>query len=227
MGAGRTLFRSDQGVTLLGGAPVPQDLLTQALALAPALVAADGGADRALAADRVPDAVIGDFDSVSATALAAIPENRLFHIAEQDSTDFDKALRSIAAPFVLCLGFLGGRLDHTLAALSTLVAHRTKRCILLDSGDICFHAPPDIRLDLVPGTRLSLYPLAAVEGESDGLRWPIAGLRFRPDDRIGTSNEVTGPVRLRFQQPGMLVILPGDGLAPVLRALGCPGHDGA
>jgi len=30
--------------------------------------------------------------------------------------------------------------------------------------------------------------MAAVQGRSGGLRWPIDGLPFAPDGRIGTSN---------------------------------------
>ena len=55
----------------------------------------------------MPQAVIGDFDSLSDLGRAAIPATRQHVIPEQDTTDFDKALRSIRAPFVLGLGFSG------------------------------------------------------------------------------------------------------------------------
>ena len=62
--------------------------------------------------------------------------------------------------------------------------------------------------------------MAELTGRSDGLRWPLDGLTFAPDGRVGTSNEVIGPVRLDFDRPGMLVVTPRAGLASVMTALG-------
>lgn len=211
---------STDGVTLVGGAPVGARILSMALARAPIVVAADGGADRALAAGLLPDAVIGDFDSITPGARARIPPERQHHIAEQDTTDFDKALRSVAAPFVLALGFSGARADHGLAVFNTLLRHPGQPCVILSAADAVFLSPPEITLRMRPGDRLSLFPMGAVGGESHGLRWPIAGLPFSPDGRIGTSNEVSHPeVRLAFDAARMLVIVPRQRLDAVLSAL--------
>ena len=67
------IVQSTVGVTLVGGAPVPARDLKIALARAPHAVAADSGADRLLAAGHRPEAVIGDFDSISAAARTALP----------------------------------------------------------------------------------------------------------------------------------------------------------
>ncbi len=61
--------------------------------------------------------------------------------------------------------------------------------------------------------------MAPVTGQSEGLRWPIDGLAFAPNGRVGTSNAVTGPVALRFDGDGMLVILPRTALPQVIKAL--------
>lgn len=205
------------GVTLAGGGPFSGKALARAREWAPCLVAADGGADRLLALGAPPEAVIGDLDSISAGARAALGA-RVHHIPEQDSTDFDKALRHIRAPFILGLGFMGARADHGLAALSGLVRAAHQTCILLGPRDLIFLAPLDLRLNLRRGTRLSLFPMGAVRGASLGLRWPIDGLDFAPDGVIGTSNQVEGPVHLQFDAPKMLVILPVSQLAAVLQA---------
>ncbi len=222
----RLIVESQDGVTLVGGAPVSAALLARARGLAPRLVAADSGADRLLALGHLPEAVIGDLDSLSDAARLRLAD-RLHLVPEQETTDFDKALRSIAAPFVLGLGFLGGRLDHGLAVLNALARHPTRRCILLGAQDLVFLAPSDLALTLRPGDRLSLFPLGPVRGESSGLRWPIAGLEFAPDAMIGTSNQVSAAqVRLRFDAPRMLVILPRVRLAAALAALVPPAAHG-
>ena len=114
------LVISDRGVTVIGGGAVGPTELALAMAVAPTLVAADGGADRALALGHPPDWVIGDLDSISPSARRMIPPERVAHIAEQDSTDFGKCLSRIAAPFVMAVGFTGLRIDHTMAALSLI-----------------------------------------------------------------------------------------------------------
>ena len=189
-----------------------------ALGLAPLLVAADGGADGALAAGRMPGAVIGDFDSISPAARAAIPEDRQHRVPEQDSTDFGKCLRLVSAPFLIGLGFAGLRLDHTLSVMTALAAHPHQRCVILGPEDVVFLCPPRLSLPLEPGLRLSLFPMGPARGRSTGLRWPIEGLDFAPAGRIGTSNETTGPVELQIEGP-MLLLLPRASLSLALRAL--------
>lgn len=217
------IVESPDAVTLIAGGPCTARDLALALRHAPVLVAADGGADRALALGAEPVAVIGDFDSVSEATQKRLA-GRLFPIAEQETTDFDKALRSIAAPFLLAVGVAGGRVDHELAVLSALVRYRAEGgqmpCLLIGAQDVIFAAPPVLDLALVPGDRLSLFPLAPVRGRSLGLHWPIDGLDMAPDGRIGTSNRVSeARVRLEFDQPGMLVILPRARLDAALRGL--------
>ena len=61
--------------------------------------------------------------------------------------------------------------------------------------------------------------MGAVEGLSDGLKWPLRGLNFAPDGQVGTSNAATGPVHLTITAPKMLVMLPVDRLNIVVTAL--------
>lgn len=213
------IVQSQDGVTLVGGGPVSPLGLRLALDRAPYLVAVDRGADRALRLGQTPRAVIGDLDSVSGRARAQL-SGRLFPIAEQETTDFDKALRSVAAPFLIGLGFSGGRVDHGLAVFNGLVQRPDQRCVILGGQDVTFLAPRDLRLRLPVGMRLSLFPMGPVQGTSVGLRWPIDGLRLAPDGRIGTSNQVAAPeVRLVFDAARMLVIVPVRALDAVLAGL--------
>ncbi|MFP4275579.1 MAG: thiamine diphosphokinase [Paracoccaceae bacterium] len=212
-------MNSDRPVTLIGGGVATPDDLEAARGHAPDIVAADSGAALALRCGIVPRAVIGDFDSLAPELRAQIPDDRLHPIAEQDSTDFDKALRSIEAPLVLGIGFLGDRVDHLLACQSSLVRRPDRRCLLIGRMDVLFLCPPALDLPLAPGTRVSLFPMGAVEGWSDGLTWPIQGLNFAPDGVVGTSNRALGSVRLELAAPRMLVILPRECLGLAVRAL--------
>lgn len=215
------LVISDRGVTIVGGGMVTAADLDQAVAVAPVLVAADSGADRALALGHPPDWVIGDLDSISPGAQALIPPDRVHQVSEQDSTDFTKCLTRIAAPFVLAVGFAGLRLDHTLAVLTTMAQIARPMVILIASDDLVFLAPPRVTLPLMPDTRVSLWPMGPARGTSTGLEYPIEGIEFTPAGRVGTSNRATGLVTLRVEGR-MLIMLPRDTLGTVMTALRLP-----
>ncbi|MDO5648531.1 thiamine diphosphokinase [Paracoccus sp. (in: a-proteobacteria)] len=208
---------SADGVTLVGGGELSAADLEQARAIAPLLVAADGGADRARDLGHQPDWIIGDLDSLTGAARASVPPSRLLHVAEQDSTDFVKCLTRIDARFVLAVGFAGGRVDHTLAAMTALVS-TDARVLMLTGDDVIFAAPPELRLDVTAGTRVSLFPMGPATGTSTGLEWPIDGLTLTPAGQIGTSNRATGPVSLTMNGP-LLVILARDCLGAVMAGL--------
>lgn len=212
----KAIVHSSGPVTLLGGGQAtPQDL-SEALSLAPKLVAVDGGLVNAQAAGVQPDAVIGDMDSVPPEALARVPEARQHRLIEQQSTDFDKALRHVDAPVVIGAGFCGGRVDHQLAAFHTLLYRVDRPCVLLANTEAIVLAPPAITLEMAAGDVVSLFPLVPVTGRSTGLEWPIDGLAFDPARFTGTSNRALGRVTLAMETPGMLLIVPRAYLTPLV-----------
>ena len=214
------IVQSKEIVTLLGAASVSDALLSESLSLSQKLIAADGGAARALGYGVMPDAVIGDFDSFEDGLRARIPAERLHDAPDQNRTDFDKALSSISAPLVLAVGFTGQRLDHELAVYNATVRSEGSPTIVIGEVDIAFHARTEVNLKLPIGTRMSLFPFADVEMGSSGLKWPTGGLQFAPAGRVGTSNEtVSEQVQLRPSGAGMLVIVPRTVLGEVINAL--------
>ena len=211
--------QSPHGVTLVGGGGLRRADLVDSVARAPTIVAADGGANSCISEGFAPDAVIGDFDSISAETRSALPDARFIEVSDQDTTDFEKCLTRIEAPFVLATGFSPGRLDHALAVLSVMARRIGPPVILLSSEDAVFAAPEQLALDVAEGTRLSLFPLGPVQGTSSGLRWPIDGIVLDPVGMVGTSNTATGPVRITFDRAGCLVLMPREALDPVLAGL--------
>lgn len=200
---------------------MPPGALAAALAVAPEVVAADGGADVPLPAGTRLSAVIGDMDSLAdqeALAAAGVAVHRL---AEQETTDLEKCLQSIDAPLLVGVGFLGGRVDHELAALNALVRHPAPPVVLLGAEDVCFLCPPLLALDLPADTRVSFFPLAPAVGQvSEGLFWSVEGLAMAPGGRIGTSNRaIGGRVRVGFDAPAIVAILPEACLGQVVSAL--------
>jgi thiamine pyrophosphokinase len=208
------LVNSEAPITLVGGGPVEEGLLSQAVSHAGLVVAADGGVHRAQDLGVAVDHVIGDMDSVD---LSKVDGPQMHPIAEQFSTDLDKCLRSCDAPYFIGVGFLGGRLDHQLAACHSLVDASDRQVVLVGEEDLCFLAPFSLSLNLPVGTRVSLFPMGEVEGNSTGLKWPIHAYQFSPALMIGTSNETDAErVELTFDRRRMLVILPVEFLDDVI-----------
>lgn len=214
------------GITIIGAGRVSAKQIAKSVSLAPYVVAADGGAKTALKNRVQPDLVIGDFDSGDARR-AGIPAAHLHRIDEQVSTDFQKCLYSVETPFAIAHGVTGSRFDHSLAAMNALASHRGFPVLVLSGKDVIFLGLPRLELNLPIGTRLSLFPLAKVQGRSEGLEYPIDGLEFSPLGRIGTSNRTCAKtVRLEFTAPHMLVILPWKHLEIALNALGVSNRSG-
>ncbi len=177
------------------------------------VVAADGGARVAMAHGLDPEAIIGDMDSCP-------PEytENIIRISEQDSTDFEKCLRRIKAPLIIGIGFLGGRLDHELAALNALVKSPLN-LVLVGAVDLVFRLPETTVLALPVGTRLSTFPMGRVAGvRSTGLAWPLDGLPFAPDGQISISNRTIAPeITLTNPDQPLLCLLPRIHLPATLK----------
>ena len=205
-------------ITLIGGVNPASKTLSETLSIAPLVVAADGGADHALAEGLTPAAVIGDMDSISGAAREAF-QDVLHPIAEQNSTDFDKALRHIDAPLVLALGFLGDRFDHSLAALHVLLKYRSRPVLLIGDHDVVFICPPKIVLCLPVGMRISLMPITDARVDTEGLKWDIRDGAMSMRDFIGSSNEVAQATVSIHAMGGLAILTPLAALDSVVAAL--------
>ncbi|MAS45558.1 MAG: thiamine diphosphokinase [Rhodobacteraceae bacterium] len=212
----------DRPALLLGGGPAPSGLIAALAPLCGAVIAADGGANRLRDAGPAPDAVIGDMDSLEdPDHWRARLGDRLIPVAEQDSTDLEKCLRLTRAPLYLGVGFLGGRIDHSLAALHTLLVHPERRILLAGREDLAFLAPLRWRARLETGARVSIYPLADCVGlASTGLEWPLESLPLGPGTRIGTSNRASAAeVGLDLSARGALIVVERRFLREILASL--------
>ena len=187
------MFKTNKIVVLIGGGPVVWNIPNLIKGLP--IVAVDGGLDSCIDYSIVPNYFIGDMDSASPSAkqyakLNKIPSN---FVAEQETTDFEKALMHVDAIGYVCLGFLDGRLDHSLAVLHVIQKQSQKRPILLlGSEDVVLTGPKDFRISLPVGERISIWPLGKVSFEySTGLLYSLKNIEMVQGNLIGTSNSVS------------------------------------
>ena len=197
-------------LVIVGGGEVDVALLEQLSHEGARLVGADGGADAIMAAGLVPDAIIGDMDSVSDPEGWPEPV-RVIHIGEQITTDFEKCLYSTRAPITIALGMTGRRFDHTLSAISAATRFaRERHIILADEHDVALAISGPFHFRVERGERVSVYPLAPIRFlSSKGLLYPLDGLHLEQGGLIGTSNEaVEGAVDIvpEGDTPWLLVV---------------------
>jgi thiamine pyrophosphokinase len=199
-------------LVIVGGGAVDLDVLRELYVSGARLVGADSGADTIVAAGLKPEAIIGDFDSI-ADPLAWLGKTRLMQIAEQETTDFEKALYSTHAPVTVALGMTGKRFDHTLAALDAVTRYASRRkVILVDEEDLAIALDREFSFAVAPGERVSVHPLAPVTfWRSEGLKYPLDAVKLAPGIRTGTSNSA---------DLGPFTIVPEEGIhAPWLLIL--------
>lgn len=210
-------------VCLVGGGALTREMLDQAMTVTDVLIAADGAADRLADWGLMPAAVIGDMDSIQDADRWQNEDCLFVELPEQDSTDFGKCLYATQAPLYLAAGFTGRRIDHMLAAFSTLLEQSDKTVILIGETEVAVLVPPERAMDLklVTGAIVSIYPLLPVTGTiSKGLEWPIKGLSMQAGVQIGTSNRaIQDHVQLGFDGPGALLMLERQYLGELVGAL--------
>lgn len=211
-------------LVIVGGGAVDTDLLRELANSGAHLIGADGGGDAIEAAGLIPEAIIGDLDSL-ADPDGWRDKTRVIRIAEQETTDFEKALYSTAAPVTIGLGMMGKRFDHSLAALDAVARQGRRRAIILvDEIDIALGLDHAFDFAVPPGTRISIHPLTATRfAHSSGLKYPLDGLLLAPGTRTGTSNEADAArfsIEPEAGDPGVfLLILERKWLEPLVARL--------
>lgn len=158
------------------------------------VLAADGGARHALACGLVPDAVIGDLDSIDDAIIAAIPGDRFHRVPRLDITDLQKTVNFALAEGcteIEILGAGGGRSDHALANLSVLVLHRGEADMRVhDEQFEVSLVDGSLTIEGAAGTVVSLIAMGECTGvTTEGLRWPLTDFTL-PFGPRGVHNEI-------------------------------------
>lgn len=195
-----------------GGEPPDPDLLGE-LAPPQLVVAADSGADVARGLGVLPDVIVGDFDSVTPAAAAAVAERRRFPV-DKDATDLTLALaeaHSRGAGSITVVGGSGGRLDHLLANVATLASDELASLrvdALIGSARLWVVR----RAETISGTVGQVVSLLAYGGpaagiRTTGLRWALAGETLEAGASRGVSNVFDAPEATVTLRSGALLAI--------------------
>jgi thiamine pyrophosphokinase len=110
----------------------------------------------------------------------------IIHDKDQDTTDLQKSLAWIFSKVsqesctVYVLGALGGRFDHSMAAIHTLYLYPSLKMYLLSAESMAFLLTPGLRHEIIVqrdvlGPTCGLLPIGAenVVMETKGLKWEL------------------------------------------------------
>lgn len=145
---------------------------------APFLIACDGAVDTLLQAGFIPNAVVGDLDSLSDENRNRFAD-RLYHNPDQETNDLTKAAefaRDKGFRKVVILAATGLREDHTLGNIS-LLAHYQRMFdqvkMISDYGEfVAIHGTTQFQS--FPGQQISIFSLSShITISTAGLRYPI------------------------------------------------------
>ncbi|MDR1787595.1 MAG: thiamine pyrophosphokinase [Treponema sp.] len=210
-----------RGIIFTGGEG-PAPLLARDLIPERALiVAADSGLLAAEAAGVFPHAVIGDMDSLAETPgglerLVRYPPGRIHRRPRaKDQSDTELALDILLAQGcceVWIIGGGGGRLDHLLA-IRALFDRPAPPSRWLTAREDCRLAAAPASLDahgLGPEAPVSIFPVGGGpwRAHSEGLFWPVDGLRWGPFTFSLSNRAPSGAFRFSALEGRFLVITP-------------------
>lgn len=158
-------------------------------------IAADAGWLQMRQLGLTPHLALGDFDSAPPPEMAGT-EIRQLPTAKDDTDTHAAAREALRRGFknITILGGLGGRMDHSLANLQTLLFLARSGAQNLLAGEQsewrCMEAGT-LRLAAKPGALLSVFAAGgpAMGVCLKGLRYPLKDATLLPDFPIGISNE--------------------------------------
>ena len=157
------------------------------------IVCCDGAADQFIATGAVPDAIVGDGDSISDGNRSRY--SHLLHIiSEQESNDQTKAVRFCmekGKKRIAIVGATGKREDHTIGNISLLIEYAragAEVCSFTDYG-VFIPCNGTTTHKCRKGQQVSIFSITAKEMSAEGLLYPIYDFT---NWWQGTLNECTG-----------------------------------
>lgn len=143
------------------------------------VIAADGGANKLIEIDLIPDFVVGDLDSFKSNKYKnLVSKEKIFYEPDQESGDFEKSLKFVMErnyKNILIFGFHGGELEHTLNNWSVLMRYCDKLNLLVyNMGRYNFAlGPGEYRIQCQEKEIISFTPHIECKLSTKHLQWEL------------------------------------------------------
>ena len=199
-------------VLLICNAPETGIWLKKLAKQADFILAADGGANYALAAGIRPDAVIGDLDSVSVHTRRMLKDVPFIEVKRQDNTDLEKGLdfaRYFKVPNITIICAQGGRLDFTLSNFSSVFNYIDKANIVFKTStcDI-YPLKKSKKFECKKGTKISLIPMGNTTNLTlKNLKYSLKNATFKIGQTAVSNIALKNTFEVSFTKGQLLVIV--------------------
>ena len=179
-----------------------------------AVVALDGAANRLIENNVIPDALLGDLDSVSKAVLEQCKASdvAVVHAPDQHRSDISKGLEWVHKTYpdseIDVVGVEIGRYDHHLAAYSALFECSSDATILLDGWHARRVPRSTTSISTNPNSTISLIPFGTVTGVTiEGCEFSVQNETLTTGTR-GISNKVIGSsITVRIDSGDLLLLI--------------------
>ena len=159
------------------------------------IVCCDGSAENLIKGGYIPDAIVGDMDSLN-ESIAGRFNDRIFKDEDQDTNDLTKAVAWCSERGyreLIIVGATGKREDHTIGNISLLAEYvkKLKVKMVTDTGILMALTEGSV-ISSFPGQQVSIFSIdPETEITSHGLRYSLD--RRKIDNWwVATLNESTG-----------------------------------
>lgn len=179
------------------------------------IICCDGSAGNLVSAGYIPDAIVGDLDSLTEN-LAIRFADRIFLNESQDTNDLTKAVqwcREMNYNEIVIIGATGKREDHTIGNISLLAEYaKTMNVKMVTDTGIFIPFLKSCTVQSFPGQQVSLFSIdPETKVTSSGLKFPLNGIKIS-NWWVATLNEAPGDsFSLEFSNGKVIVYLKYEG----------------
>ncbi|KAA6333586.1 Thiamine pyrophosphokinase [termite gut metagenome] len=165
-----------KAIILANGEYPVHDLPLSLLRQAEYVVCCDGAANEYVRSGFIPDAIVGDGDSISEETKVHFAD--IIHKdADQETNDQTKAIEFCIAQgkkHILIVGATGKREDHTLGNISLLMEYAKKVHVQsVTNYGVFTPACGNATFDCLPGEQVSIFNFGSTQMRGDGLEYPL------------------------------------------------------
>lgn len=175
---------------------------------------------RSAGVTRLPDAIIGDMDSLSPAAQKEYG-SLIVRVDDQDTNDQTKAFRHVIGNFrdvtdIFFLAATGKREDHTIGNMSLLMEYagypevkdRGIRLQMISDFSTILPVTDSISMECGQGRAISIFsPDSSLRICSEGLRWPTDNVVFDNWWKATLNRASEDTVKLTFSHPSIALIV--------------------
>ena len=204
-----------------GGSPPSMELLKKESQRCDYIICADRGGEYIKAVDKLPDLLLGDFDSLDKNLLEYYIDSGVKierFPSKKDYTDTELCLHKaidLKPDEIILLSCTGSRLDHVFGNIGLLkvLLDKNIKGYIKDDNNIIFLLKADTEICGAPGQLISFQAFTEkVRGLTvEGVRYPLKNFTLNSWSSYTVSNVfLNDKVKISLNSGVLMIILPKD-----------------